>query len=180
MDGLARLPERVEQAEMFGGQPVEARRRGRGRPKGAQNLHSKAVRSWILGRFDNPLEGLVALALPGDLLQIAEKAQAVAQAFACDIKEAVEIMIKCSEAANRYLNSPPPVDVNVTDRRVVLAIGVGAAPRDADGAHQGLDALRRQLLANAAAQSDAQREASEQVIDALAEIVGENDDNSNG
>lgn len=178
MDGLSHLPAAAPQVEMFGGAPIEQRARGRGRPPGSQNLHSKMVRSWILGRHDNPLEGLVALALPADLLQIVEKARALAPGLRCTVKEAVEIMIKCSEASNRFLNAPPPLDVNVNDRRVVLAIGVGAAPTALDGQNTGLTYLRQQLLANAAKQSQEARDEADQVIDAIASIVEENDDKS--
>lgn len=178
MAGLAHLPAAAQQGEMFGGVPIEQRRIGRGRPPGAQNLHSAKVRAWILGRADNPLEGLVALSLPADLIQIADKARAVAGVFRCSAKDAVEIMIKCSDLSNRYLNAPPPVDVNVTDRRVVLAVGVGMAPQAGEAAGNGLDVLRQRLLANAAARNEDDLRADEQVIDAIAEVLEDNHANS--
>jgi hypothetical protein len=167
------LPGLPADGELFGGEPVEQRRIGRGRPKGAQNLHSAKVRAWILGRFDNPLEGLAALALPADMLQVVDKARALAPALRCSAKEAVEIMIKCSEAANRYLNAPPPVQVDVNDRRVVLAFGLGSAPEPGEATQDGLAALRQALLERAATTSAADRKADGEVIDAIAEIVDE-------
>lgn len=176
LQGLNTQPEAAAQPEMFGGEVIEQPRRGRGRPKGAQNLHSAKVRAFILGRFDNPLQGLVAASMPADLLQITDKARALSKLWRCSVKEAIELMIKCSEASNRYLNSPPPVDVNVTDRRVVLAMGIGApqaVPGGDTGGAQGLDALRQLMLERAAGRSDAQRAADEATIDAIAEMISE-------
>jgi hypothetical protein len=145
IDGAAR-PGGAVQGELLPSQPARARE-GRSR-RGCPNRNTQQTRAWILSRFDNPLEGMVALALPADLLQAAEKARAMAQVFRCTVKEALELMLKASQAANPYLNSQMPQDVNLNQRTVTLALGIGAAPAPGAAAG-GLAQLRQMMLERA-------------------------------
>lgn len=148
LGGSKGAPGAPDQPALF---PAEqpAPRRSRGRQAGSQNRNTKATRAWILSRFDNPLEGMCALALPADLLQACEKARAMAQALRCTVKEAMELMFKASVAANPYLNSAMPQDVNLNSKSVTLAIGLGVAPAPGDQPSGGLAHLRAAMLQRA-------------------------------
>lgn len=153
--------------------PAAPRREGRSRA-GSPNRNTQETRRWILSRFDNPLEGMTALALPADVLQIAEKARAMALVFRCSVKEALEIMMKASQAAMPYLNSQMPQDVNVNGKSVTLAIGIGAAPQPG-AAVGGLGQLRALMLERA---RGATPEGAAILEGVASELPEENADNS--
>lgn len=124
--------------------PLEQATPARARGQRGPNRSTKETRDWILRRFDNPLEGMAALSLPADMIQIAEKARAMAAVFRCTVKEAVELMLKASAAANPYINSAMPQDLNINTRSVALIIGM-----DASAPGSGLGALRAEMLTRA-------------------------------
>jgi hypothetical protein len=142
--------------------PARERSRGQRGP----NRNTKETRDWILRRFDNPLEGMCALALPADVIQIAEKARALSKVFRCSVKEAVELMLKASVAANPFLNSAMPQDLNINTKSVALIIGM-----DASEPGTGLGALRAEMLARAGSATPA----GAQLLESVAHDLGEAD-----
>jgi hypothetical protein len=154
--------------------PLPPERLDRRRGQRGPNRNTKAVRDWILRRYDNPLEGMVALALPCDVIQMAEKARALAIALRCTVKEAADLMLKASQAAAPYLNSAMPQDVNLNTKTVTLAIGIGAAPQ-AGQAGGGLAQLRQAMIAAA---GTATPEGAAMLQSVAADLSEENQDNS--
>lgn len=173
IEGAARPGGAVQGELLPSSQSARPARTGRSRA-GSPNRNTQQTRAWILSRFDNPLEGMVALALPADLLQMADKARAIALVFRCTVKDAVELMLKASQAANPYLNSQMPQDVNLNQRTVTLALGIGAAPQPG-AAGGGLGQLRQLMLERAATASPE----GAALLEGVANVLPEHDaDNS--
>jgi hypothetical protein len=107
------LIERVGDAEQLSmlGLELPTTRRGPGRPPGRINLRTERVANWILARYRDPLEGLVAMATMG----VAD----LAAALNCTKLEAFQEIRHCSVAALPYLHQRQAIAVDLTQRRAM-------------------------------------------------------------
>lgn len=124
--------------------PVE--RRGAGRPPGARNRRTQALAAYYLGRYGDPLEGLLAMGT-GDLAhthrKLAEAAVATGlpiggqDAGALTVMGLLQFKRQCLEAALPYLHAKlAPTDDKGEPVVPILALATvrpGAAERVAQG-----------------------------------------------
>ena len=108
----------AEQMDMLG-LALPQDRRPRGRPAGQRNVRVQRTADYLLARYRDPLEGLVAMAAMG--------VDELASALGCTKLEAFGEKRQCATAAIPYLHSRMPIAVNVS---VDLPMLVMADPRD--------------------------------------------------
>lgn len=125
---LALLPEDGAAAEA----QLEQRRNGAGRPPGASNRATRALREYLLRNFTDPAVGLAVSGLRSTLPASIEAARFLASALGCKPLEALELMRKCSEAVMPYTHSKMPLAVDLRGRVAQLTIGLGAAAPGAE------------------------------------------------
>lgn len=111
--------------------------RGVGRPKGALNKSTAALRDYIVSRYGHPLDALAALAFQpvADLARELRQAAATAQiAGGFDVLDLVRLQIDALKELAPYVASKAPVEVNVNPNMApalivqTFAVTPGAGP----------------------------------------------------
>lgn len=113
----------AEQLDLLGLSIGDGAVRQRGRPQGSRNLRNQRIANYLLARYRDPLEGLVAMAALG--------VDELAASLGCSRAEAFAEKRLCAVAAIPYLHQRQPLAVDLTGRQVVhltISDGLPDAP----------------------------------------------------
>jgi hypothetical protein len=118
---------------------VEQLPRGRGRPRGASNKRTVAVRDYLLSRYRHPLETLAAFQ--------AASVDKLAAELGCKPVEAAQLIINAADKLAPYMEGKMPVAVDLNVRGdMVLAIEGLNAVREEGGELQNLSFIGGDLI----------------------------------
>src|SRR5262245_2614094 len=99
-------------------------RRGVGRPPGARNRSTEALRRYVLANFGNPLVNVARVAC-ADPLELARYLR-------CDPIDAMPLILKAAQILSEYVNSKMPATLRL-DGKGALAFGMFGGDNRPDG-----------------------------------------------
>lgn len=88
--------------------------RGRGRPRGALNKRSGAIRDWLLSTYAHPLETLAQVQ--------SRPVDALAAELGCTKLEAAALQVKAAVELAPYLEGKQPVTIDLNKRSDVIMV----------------------------------------------------------
>lgn len=126
----------AEQLDLLGLSIHDGAVRSRGRPQGSRNLRNQRIAGYLLTKYRDPLEGLVAMAGLG--------VDELAAALGCSKAEAWAEKRLCAVAAIPYLHQRQPLAVDLTGRQVVHLTITDSLPDAPD--HAGISEVLGRII----------------------------------